>query len=80
MNLLDRGYHFMVKYKILLKGLKFGEDVYEVIPLVISAETEKEIDDLIVDAIYTVRLDNLYYKMKYVSKVKCDETERDCRN
>jgi len=68
----------MLVYNVLLKGLKFGEDVYEEIPIVIRAETEREVDDLIADAIYTVRLDNLYYKMKYVSKVKCDETERNC--
>jgi len=68
----------MLVYNVLLKGLKFGEDVYEEIPIVIRAETEREVDDLIADAIYTVRLDNLYYKMKYVSKVKCYETERNC--
>ena len=67
----------MLVYKVLLKGLKFGEDLYEEIPITISAETEHEIDNLITDAIYTVRLDNRYYKMKYVSKVKCNETECD---
>ncbi len=61
----------MLVYNVLLKGLKFGEDVYEEIPITICAETEQGVDDLISDAIYTVRLDNLYYKMKYVSKVKC---------
>jgi hypothetical protein len=65
----------MLVYNVILKGLKFGEDVYEEIPIQIQAETEREIDDLITDAIYKVRLDNLYYKMKYISKVKCDETE-----
>lgn len=67
----------MLVYNVLLKGLKFGEDIYEEIPIQICAETEQEADALIADAIYTVRLDNLYYKMKYVSKVKCDETERN---
>jgi len=70
----------MLVYNVLLKGLKFGEDIYEEIPIQIRAETEQEVDALIADAIYTVRLDNLYYKMKYVSKVKCDETERNSGN
>lgn len=61
----------MVQYKVVLKGLKDGEDVYETIELNIEGETESDVDALIQDAIYQVRLDNMYYKMKYVSKVKC---------
>jgi hypothetical protein len=70
----------MLVYSVLLKGLKPGEDDYEEIPIQICAQTEQEADDLIADAIYEVRLNNMYYKMKYVSKVKCDETERDSSN
>ena len=66
----------MIEYDVVLKGLKFNEDNYEVINVVVRAETEDEIDARIAELIYTIRLDNLYYKMKYVSKVKCDETER----
>lgn len=62
----------MLSYDVVLKGLKDGEDVYETIELKIEAETEAEVDALISDAIYQVRLDNMYYKMKYVSKVKCE--------
>lgn len=62
----------MLSYNIVLKGLKEGEDVYETIELKIEAETEVEVDSLIADAIYRFRLDNMYYKMKYVSKVKCE--------
>ena len=61
----------MLVYNIILKGLKFNEDAYETIEVKIQASTEEEADALIADAIYEVRLKNLYYKMKYVSKVKC---------
>lgn len=58
----------MLEYNVLLKGLKPGEDVYESIHLVITGDTEEEVDAFITDAIYQVRLDSLYYKMKYISK------------
>lgn len=61
----------MLKYQIVLKGLKPGEDVYETIERVVCAETEDEVDALISDLIYEVRLEFMYYKMKYISKVKC---------
>lgn len=62
----------MLSYDVVLKGLKDGADVYETIELKIQAETEHEVDALIADAIYQVRLENMYYKMKYVSKVLCE--------
>lgn len=59
----------MLTYKIILKGLKFGEDSFETIELFIHGDSEQHVDTLINEAIYEVRLNNLYYKMKYVSKV-----------
>lgn len=60
----------MLEYSIVLKGLKPGEDDYETIERTVHAETEEEVDALISDLIYEVRLEYMYYKMKYVSKVK----------
>lgn len=62
----------MLKYNIVLKGLKDGEDNYETINLTIQASTEEDVDALIADAIYEVRVEHMYYKMKYVSKVLCE--------
>lgn len=58
----------MLQYKILLKGLKFNEEVYESIELIVSGETEDEVDANITSLIYETRLEHMFYKMKYVSK------------
>lgn len=68
----------MVAYKVLLQGLKFGEtDYVDIPPVIIRANSDREANDMITDAIYTIRLDNHFYRMKYVSKVLYDETECD---
>lgn len=65
----------MLTYKVLLQGLVYGETEYVDIPITIVAETDKEANDKITDAIYTIRLDNNYFRMKYISKVLQDETQ-----
>ncbi|EBS4516597.1 hypothetical protein DQT32_04210 [Salmonella enterica subsp. enterica serovar Braenderup] len=71
----------MLSYKIVLKGLKPGEDDYETIEVIIEGETDIEVENKIADAIYEVRNKHQYYKMRYVSKVVYDGSEvqeRDC--
>lgn len=63
----------MMQYKIILKGLKPNEDIYETIEVIISAQSEKEADFLIADTIYEIRNKHLYYKIKYVLKEKLNE-------
>lgn len=58
----------MLQYKILLKGLKFEDDEYQNIELIITGETDEEVDANITSAIYETRHKNMFYKMKYVSK------------
>lgn len=65
----------MLYYKIILKGLKPGEDDYETISVVISGKTEEEVENNIADAIYEIRNKHQYYKMRYVSKVVYDGSE-----
>jgi hypothetical protein len=65
----------MLYYKIILKGLKPGEDDYETISVVISGKTEEEVENNIADEIYEIRNKHQYYKMRYVSKVVYDGSE-----
>ncbi|QXO11672.1 hypothetical protein pEaSNUABM19_00561 [Erwinia phage pEa_SNUABM_19] len=66
----------MLKYKIILKGLQPKQDDYIVEELFICAETEIQIEALIADAIYELRNQKKYYKMKYVSKELCNDDEK----
>lgn len=65
----------MLSYKIVLKGLKPGEDDYETVEVIIEAETDIEVEHKIADTIYEVRNKHQYYKMRYVSKVVYDGSE-----
>lgn len=71
----------MLFYKIVLKGLKPGEDDYETIQLIIKGETDTEVENNIADAIYEIRNKHQYYKMRYVSKVVYDGSEvQECNS
>ncbi len=63
----------MLTYTITLKGLKFNHDEYETLEIPVSAETEEEVDAMIASIIYETRIDHMYYKMKYVHKVRTYE-------
>lgn len=71
----------MLSYKIVLKGLKPGEDDYETMELIIEGSTEREVENNIADAIYEIRNKHQYYKMRYVSKVVYDGSEvQECNS
>lgn len=68
----------MLQYKIVLKGLKPGEDVYCTETFIITGNTEQEIDDHVSDLIYEIRNLKSYYKMRYHSKDKVQEPDEKC--
>ena len=61
-------------YKIVLKGLMSGSEVWEVHTAYITAQPCDDIDGMILSHIYEWRSKAGYYKVKYVSKevIQCD--------
>lgn len=61
-------------YKIVLKGLKPGAEIFEQHTAYIKALPDDDIDGKIMAHIYEWRSSHGYYKVKYVSKevISCD--------